>query len=72
MPQDEEEKYHWLVVFKEGQLPYMYKFRSESYMVEQLVKHRQRNGVYPFRMWVIVDNEIQKVDIAEIQKVVIT
>jgi len=61
MPTDEEEKYHWLVVFRERQAPYTYKFRTESYMAEVVAKHREQYGVFPYRMWIIVDNEIKKV-----------
>lgn len=61
--EDAEEKYHWVVVFRRNQLPYTYKFRSVPYMVEVCAKHKDRYGVYPFRMWVIVDDEIQKVEI---------
>jgi len=58
---DTEGKLHWIVIFnKEGKIyPYMY--RSVEYMTMVVKAHHDKYNKYPYRMWVIVDDEIQKV-----------
>ncbi len=62
MPEDEsEERYHWIVVFRKGGKPYTYMFRTIEEMAATMKSHRARKGDYPYRTWVVVDDEIQKV-----------
>lgn len=58
----EDDKYHWVVVFRKGQRPYTYLFRTMAEMVSVVKEHRRRNGNHdPYAMWVMVEEEIQKV-----------
>lgn len=57
-----EQKYHWIVLFRMGQRPYLYLFRTKAEMTTVVKSHRARNGNHdPYAMWVIVDREIQEV-----------
>lgn len=60
--QPAEEKYYWIILFKSGGRLYPYLFRTVPYMTQVIKKYcDEHGGTYPFRVWVIVDNEIQKV-----------
>ena len=62
---DEDGRYHWFVVFRKGDAPYPYKFRNLDYMTAVFQKSYDRTGSYPFRVWVIIDDEIQKVTVSK-------
>lgn len=64
MPEVDEEKYHWIVMFRKGGKLYPYMYRTVSEMVLTVKSHYDRHAVYPYRMWVIVDDEVQKVVIS--------
>lgn len=63
MAESDEEKYYWLVVFKEGQSPISYKSRTSSEMVDVVASYYNRHKVYPFRIWVFEDRKMQRVEI---------
>jgi len=56
-----EEKYHWVVWFRQGGRLYTYLHRTVEDMTSMVEKHYAEHATYPYRMWVIVDGEIQKV-----------
>jgi hypothetical protein len=58
---NKEEKLHWIVMFRVGSKLYPYMYRSVPEMALVAKGHFDRYGVYPHRMWVIVDDEVQKV-----------
>jgi hypothetical protein len=57
----EEEKYHWIVMFNRGGKIYTYLYRTTPHMTEVVKRYYAEHDKYPYRMWVIVDGEIQKV-----------
>lgn len=59
--QSDDEKYHWIVVFRRYGKVYPYMYRTVETMAETVRVHHEKYGVYPYRMWVIVNDEIQKV-----------
>lgn len=61
IPQGTEEKYCWVVMFQRGEKLYTYVNRTVPFMSATLAKYHAKNGTYPYRMWVIVDDEVQKV-----------
>lgn len=63
--QPEEEKYQWIVWFHPGGRLYTYLNRTVPHMAEVLGRYHAQHGKYPHRVWVIVDNEIQKVVITQ-------
>lgn len=58
-----EEKFQWLVMFRTGGKTYTYMNRTIPDMALVAKNHHDRSGVYPHRMWVIVKDEVQKVEI---------
>lgn len=58
-----EGRYNWIVVFGKGGKPYTYLKRSIPYMALVVKKFHKEHGTYPHRMWVLVDDEIQAVEI---------
>lgn len=61
---EDEKKYHWMIMFSEAGKVYAYQFRTMSHMAQVLGKFFAEHGRYPFRVWSIVDGEIQKVNIS--------
>ena len=59
----EERRYHWIVIFKERGKIYTYLNRTIPYMSAVVKKFYDDHDQYPYRMWVIVDGEIQKVEV---------
>lgn len=63
-PQEPEEKYRWIVMFKKGGKLYTYLNRTIPFMTAVIGKYRDEHAEYPYRVWVVVDDEIQKVVIS--------
>lgn len=61
MNTDEDEKYHWFVIFRKGEKPYSYLYRTIGHMTDVIQRSYERTGSYPHRMWVIVNDEVNKV-----------
>jgi len=61
MPEVDEEKYHWIVLFAKGGKLYPYLHRTIPHMTGVIKRFYAEHGHYPFRVWVIVDDEVQKV-----------
>lgn len=61
----EEDRYHWIVMFNENDSKgvYTYKYRSVPYMTAVVKKFHDEHNRYPYRIWVIVDGNVQKVEI---------
>lgn len=64
MKEELEEKLQWLVMFRMGGKTYTYMNRTVPDMTIVVKNHHDKYGVYPHRMWVIVDDEVQKVVIS--------
>lgn len=60
----EEDRHHWIVMFSEREKLYAYLYRTVPYMTEVVRKFYSEHARWPYRMWVIVDGEIQKVEIS--------
>lgn len=60
---EREEKYHWIVVFRKGGKVYPYMYRTVEHMTGTVKAHYDKYGVYPHAMWVMVEDEMQKVEI---------
>lgn len=61
MTGDQEEKYHWIVLFHErGQL-YPYRYRDVSHMTAVAKRFYDEHGRYPYRMWALINGEMRKV-----------
>jgi len=56
-----EDKYHWIVVFRKSGKVYPYMYRTVPEMTLVVKGHHDKYGAYPYRMWVIVEDEVQKV-----------
>lgn len=65
MADEDEEKLHWIVVFNKGGKIYPYMYRTVEYMAAIVKDHHIRHNKYPYRMWVIVDDEVQRVEITD-------
>ena|SRR5689334_9588844 len=63
----DEEKYHWVVWFRKGGKLYTYMYRSVPDMVKMVQDHYAKHAVHPYRMWVLVEGEIQKVEIKKVE-----
>lgn len=61
--QSDEEKYHWIVMFNERGKVYPYLYRTVLHMTDVVQRFFVEHGRYPYRMWAIVEGEIQKVEI---------
>lgn len=61
MTEEPEAKYHWIVMFRKGGRLYPYLWRTIPDMTTIVKSHYERSGVWPHRMWVIVEDEVQKV-----------
>ncbi len=61
MTEQPEEKYHWIVIFRKGSKVYTYQNRTERELNQVVKDHYEKYGVHPYRMWVIADDEIEKV-----------
>ncbi len=59
----DEEKFHWVVMFNQGGKLYTYMYRNVPYMTDVVQKFSDQHGRFPYRMWVIVGGEMQKVEI---------
>jgi len=58
---NQEEKYHWVVIFTKGGKPYPYVNRSVAHMTSVVKRFYDEHAVYPYLMCAIVGDEIQKV-----------
>lgn len=61
--EQDEGKYHWIIMFTRGARLYTYLHRTVPFMTKVLKASYEEHGKYPYRVWVIVDDEIQKVEI---------
>lgn len=63
---EDDKPYTWIVKFKEGEdeRAYLYTKRSIKYMMGKLSQALADNGQYPFRVWVLVEDEMRRVDIS--------
>jgi hypothetical protein len=60
---EDEEKYHWVVIFNRHGKVYPYMYRTISYMTQTVKKFHAEHNRWPYLMWVIVGEEMQKVNI---------
>ena len=60
-----DELYDWIVMFRKNERRlYTYMSRSVGYMEGAIKKSYEKHGYHPYRIWVLVDGEIQKVEIS--------
>lgn len=64
MEKDQEEKFRWLVMFEPRGKIYTYMYKTVSQMAEAIrISYEEHERTYPYRVWVIVNDEVQKVEI---------
>jgi hypothetical protein len=63
-PVEEVEKYRWIIMFQEEGKLYTYLWRTKAHMADVLKKHYDEHASYPYKIWVVVDDEMHKVVIA--------
>lgn len=56
-----EEKYRWIIMFHEEGKLYTYLWRTKAYMAGVLKKYYDEHTSYPYKIWVVVDDEMHKV-----------
>lgn len=61
MKEEPEEKFRWLVMFVPRGKIYTYMYKTVPQMTEIIKFSHEKHGFYPYRAWVIVDDEVQKV-----------
>lgn len=61
MTEDLEEKYRWIIMFQSGGKLYTYLNRTVPHMAEVVKRYHDEHASYPHRMWVVVDDDMQKV-----------
>lgn len=59
----DEEKYQWVVRFNPGGKLYTYMYRTVAHMAGVVEVFQEKEGRFPHRMWVVVGDEMHKVDI---------
>lgn len=60
-----EEKYHWIVLFRPGTWPYLYKYRTLSEMAATFKIQYEKYGNYPLKVWALVKDELREVEITD-------
>lgn len=59
--EQQEEKHHWIVIFNQHGKVYTYMYRTVPYMTEVIKKFHDQHNRWPYRMWAIVDGEMERV-----------
>lgn len=57
----DEEKYHWVVIFNKGGKVYPYLYRTIEHMAGVVKKFHDEHNRYPYLMWAIVEDKMQEV-----------